>query len=45
MQSGIPNQPQSREVALRAAVGCILSLALALLAQKVLIAILDPNFG
>jgi len=26
-------------------VGCVLSLALALLAQKVLIALLDPNFG
>jgi hypothetical protein len=45
MQSGIPDQQQSREVALRTAVGCVLSLALALLAQKVLIAILNPSFG
>jgi hypothetical protein len=45
MQSGIPDRQQSREVALRAAAGCVLSLAVALLAQKVLIAILDPNFS
>jgi hypothetical protein len=35
----------SREVAVRVAVGSVLALALALLAQKVLIAILDPSFA
>ncbi len=37
--------PQHREATLRLAVGCVLLFALALLAHKVWIAMLDPNFG